>query len=181
MAAVKFVALLLLLGATDSCVDYAEPELFYIPMGYVGEVYIIFNVSDGVATELRNQRRIYRIPPSGTLRTQFQPTYGRVSWSFAYVDPSGENGTQIPISSISTIHDTPQNRADTTVEILRYETGSMAAAVPGKPGAFSSNAPCAVKYSRFFVGTKAQYLDYSQRIDLHEYLKRNPVPCESAA
>ena len=177
----KLAVLLLLVGTVGSCLDHAEPETYLIPRYYVGEVYVIFNVSDGAAPEVEGGRRVYRIPPSGILRTQFPPTYGLVDWSFAYVGPSRAELTPIPKGPSGTIHDTPVNRANTTIEIHQYETGVTGGPVPGKPGSFSSDAPCAVRYSRFFIGTRAQYLEHPRRIDIGEYLERNPIPCKHTA
>jgi hypothetical protein len=76
------------LAAFAGCIERAEPASHFVPSGYVGEVYIIFGVPDGAPPETRDGRRIYRIPPSGILRTQFPPTYGWSKPLYFYGSPS---------------------------------------------------------------------------------------------
>lgn len=168
------------LAALLGCLERAEPATHILPAGFSGEVLIVFGVSDGAAPEVRDGRRIYRIPESGILRTQFAPTYGWSEPRYFWAASPDRDATPIPRGPGSTSHDTPENRSHTAPEILHYEVGTTAAPVPGSPGSFSSEAPCSVKYALFFVGTRAQYLDRVSRIDVSEYLKLNPVECSPA-
>jgi hypothetical protein len=54
----------------------AEQTTFLIPKNFQGNVLIIFNQKDGGPAEYEGESRIYRIPESGVLRTQFEPSYG---------------------------------------------------------------------------------------------------------
>ena len=174
------LAILLALSALAGCAERAEPATYLVPAGLVGEVYIIFGVTDGAAPETRDGRRIYRIPSDGVLRTQFAPTYGWSTPAFFYVGSTETDVVSIPRGPGSTIHDTPENRSNPQVEILAYVTGTTAAPIPGSPGSFSSDAPCSVKYASFFVGTRSQLLNHTHRLDISEYLKLNPVRCAPA-
>lgn len=162
------------------CFERAEPATHIVPAGFVGEVLIVFGVPDGVAPEVRDGRRIYRIPETGILRTQFAPTYGWSEPQYFWASSSDAEATPIPQGPGSTIHDTPENRAHSVPEILHYIVGTTAAPVPDSPGSFSSESPCSVKYARFFVGTRSLFLDHVPQIDVSEYLERNPVECPSA-
>ena len=62
-----FITILLL----KSCVNYAEKEIIYIPDGYSGTIAIIFNQKKGLSKEYSENSRVYRIPDSGILFTQF--------------------------------------------------------------------------------------------------------------
>ena len=112
---------------------------------------------------------------------EFAPNYGWSTPLYFYVRPSSHRLLPIPSGPVSTIHDNPGNRSNAEVEILGSVDGTTAAPVPGRPGSFSSEAPCAVRYERFFVGTRAQFLDNERRRDIREYLERNPVKCTSRA
>ena len=55
----------------------AEPDVHYIPKDFRGSVFIIFNRKDGNPKEYDEKgRRVYRIPESGILKTQFAPNFG---------------------------------------------------------------------------------------------------------
>ena len=165
-----------LLCTVPGCLEQAEPASHFIPAGFVGEVYIIFGVADGVAPEYRDGRRIYRISEDGILRTQFPPT-GWSRPSYSYISSDEAEASSIPQGPSGTIHDTAENRSSGQVEILRSIMGGRGAPVPGRPGSFSSNAPCSVKYASYFVGTRSQFLDHTSRFDISEYLDRKPVQC----
>lgn len=69
------VIILLLL---QSCLfkNEIDKETYYIPEGFTGKVLVLFNCKDGKPEEWVNGRRLYEIPPSGVLKTQFKPNTG---------------------------------------------------------------------------------------------------------
>lgn len=168
-------------AAPASRIRRAEPATHFVPAGFVGNVATIFGVPDSASTEARDGRRVYRIPPDGVLRTQFATTYGWSSPAFFCVAVAETVAVAIPYGPTGSIDDTPENRADSRVEVFAYRTGTTAAPVRGKPGSFSSDAPCSVKFASSFVGTRAQYLDHARHFDIAEYLEVNPVWCAEAA
>lgn len=72
----------------------AAPELHLIREGFEGPVLIIFNDPDGEPREYEGKSRVYEIPPSGVLRTQFPPNDGWSRPVYMYVDEQG-NRTRI--------------------------------------------------------------------------------------
>lgn len=68
--------------------DRAEPEVHLIPAGYTGPVLIIYD-SLGAPVERQGEARLYRIPMSGILRTQFPPNEGWGRPDYFYVDSLG--------------------------------------------------------------------------------------------
>lgn len=73
------------------CNEKAAKEKYLIPYGFKGQVFIFFNIKDGAKKEYENGYRIYKIPASGILKTQFKPTFGYQSFKkkeviFVYVD-----------------------------------------------------------------------------------------------
>ena len=160
-----------------SCGSVAQPETHLLPSGFVGEVVIIFGVADGEAAAYQDGRRVYRIPTSGILRTQFTLSEGWLDAKYFYVDASGAPSIEIRGRSYSTIHDTPENRANPEVGILNPSNGVVGACIPGTD-VYSSEAPCAVSYKTYFVGRRADILQYEARFDVSTYLQTHPVPCD---
>lgn len=54
----------------------AEDERYILPREFTGAVLIIFNQKDGEEKEYDGKTRIYRVPKSGVLKTQFQQGVG---------------------------------------------------------------------------------------------------------
>lgn len=74
--------------------DRAERELHLLPAGYEGAVIIVFNDPNGAAARYDGKSRVYEIPESGVLRTQFPPNDGWSRPVYMYVD---EEGRRTPI------------------------------------------------------------------------------------
>ena len=128
--------------------DYAEPETHLIPDGYVGYVYIVQSRADGEPTRFNGDRRLYRIPSDGLLLTQFGSNNGIIDNRYFYV---GADGSRRKIVGLySTVDDTPENRADTTLIIQGLGSGVLG----------NANVP----FQQYFVGTKPDILDW----DHHE-------------
>jgi hypothetical protein len=84
----------------------AEPELHLIPEGFEGPVLIAFNDPDGTQPKYDGKSRLYEIPPSGVLRTQFPPNDGWSRPVYAYVD---EQGNRTPIVTGAPCEDLPDD------------------------------------------------------------------------
>ncbi len=88
-----------LLGALAAAQEYftrPAPETFLFPAGYSGRVQVVYNQPDGAAPTLENGRRLYRIPPTGVLFTQFADEYGRIDQQYYDVAPDGRR-TALPV------------------------------------------------------------------------------------
>jgi hypothetical protein len=70
--------------------DRAESEVHLLPSGFRGPVIIVFRQADGAAPEREGRARLYRIPPDGVLRTQYEPNDGWSAPDYFYVDSSGQ-------------------------------------------------------------------------------------------
>ena len=57
-----------------------------LPDNFIGNVVIIYDVSDGVAKKYDHGRRIYEIPSSGVLLTKFSPYTGWHAFDEYYYD-----------------------------------------------------------------------------------------------
>jgi len=71
------------LVVTSSCQQPVQ-QMFVLPLGYVGPVVIVFDDHMGTATEFRGTKRVYRIPDTGVLITQFSTVRGVVDNEYVY-------------------------------------------------------------------------------------------------
>lgn len=78
-----------LISFAGSYLTRPEKETYLIPEGYRGNVLVIFNQPDGKKPEYENGRRIYRIPSSGVLFSQFKDEEGLINQEYFYLSPSG--------------------------------------------------------------------------------------------
>lgn len=70
--------------------DRAEPEIHLLPLGFTGPVVIVHGDSAGVPVEYEEGARVYRIPDTGVLRTQFAANAGwRAPPRLFYANPDG--------------------------------------------------------------------------------------------
>jgi|SoiMethySBSTD1v2_1073268.scaffolds.fasta_scaffold1674326_2 hypothetical protein len=85
---------LLALLFVPSC-NVADNERYLVPDGFNGRVLILFNRSDGAPKEYDGRTRIYRVPESGVLKTQFAPNEG---WhEFPKVFHLGKSEYELPV------------------------------------------------------------------------------------
>lgn len=142
----------------------AEAEVHLIPAGYTGSVTIAFRAANGRPAAREADARLYEIPASGVLVTQEDLNVGSSpAWRFFVVSSTGER-TRVTQIWTSTVPDTPENRANTSIEVFYPRRGRL------QRGALS----CDVEYDQYFVGTRAQALANDQMADLRR-LQQNLV------
>ncbi|MET4014902.1 hypothetical protein ABIB62_004765 [Mucilaginibacter sp. UYP25] len=74
----------------SSC-KFAEKEKYIFPASYNGNIYIFSNIKNGVPKQYDNgQSRIYTVPQSGILLSQFRETYGIIDKKFFFKTINGE-------------------------------------------------------------------------------------------
>jgi hypothetical protein len=69
---------------------FAQPEAFLIPENFKGVVYVIYDEQIGEPKEYEGLRRVYKIPKSGVLFTQFKQTQGIHNRKFYSVAQNGD-------------------------------------------------------------------------------------------
>lgn len=89
--AIFYLAVLMFGGCKDP-----EPEDYLLPQGFKGRATIIFNQKSGTPARYEDGRRVYEIPTSGILLTQFKPEYGIINRRYYYIDNSGKK-TLLPV------------------------------------------------------------------------------------
>jgi len=70
--------------------SFMTPERYLIPEDYRGSVIVIFNQKDGQKKEYEGKRRLYRIPSTGVLFTQFKDEEGWMNQDYYLVSPNGQ-------------------------------------------------------------------------------------------
>lgn len=121
-----------------SCGKEAEKETFYINQGYTGPIAIIFDQKNGVPKEYKDNRRIYRIPASGVLYTQFASVDGILNQKFYYTNSSGAIAEELHSLGLPVL------------EITKYDSSKIYAMV-GVDGGFEKGQGD-VNYVYFCVG-----------------------------
>lgn len=127
--------------------DVGRPEKYLVPAGYVGDVYVLPGYSRGLPPEREGIARVFRIPATGILVTQDWPSNGWHATRYYEVDTSGKR-TELTYEP-STI---PK-----TAATLRDQR-RIAWFARGIGGITSSDLPCDVRFTQFYVGTPAHLL-----------------------
>lgn len=138
----------------------AEPETFIIPDGYKGKVMIVFEKPNGVTPKFERNRRIYEIPKSGILVTQFKINEGFMNRQFYYIDSFNQ---RIPIKYFKN-----EKEAELTSEVGIFYSGT--AGVYGNSG-----DPHSVVYQEFIVSDYKSlnlFFNADYRKKFHESLKQ---------
>ncbi|HHY22156.1 MAG TPA: hypothetical protein GX525_09855 [Bacilli bacterium] len=112
--------------------DYRSPNQYIIPDGYVGWVYVYYNVSDAEPLPKKNGKFLLEIDESGMLSTSNSIEYGAALDEYYYISNNGEL-KQLPFEEM----------------IFAASTGSS-----------NAHDGEVTTYERFFVGSEAQFEQY---------------------
>lgn len=129
------------------CTPKGEDNIYLLENGYTGKVIILYDQKMGDEKEYEGNKRLYRIPASGVLKTQFFINRGYRLLPEVYYDNNGERVT-IPVVIDLTEED--ENRVVATLAT----TGKLYDAY-GKIG---------LEYSIFYVGTIEQIRKSSEEV-----------------
>ncbi len=145
-------------------------ENFLIPEGYKGDVYVIYNASDGVPEQRTRWQIIYVIPFDGVLRTRGSMTRNFTESKYFYQRPDGtlEKIRNFWPVTIPETRENLTNEKDVGVFFPRTGTGTY-------------SHDCAIEYEQFYVGTKAFLLTKYKGKDLSEYVREHPGACSGKA
>ena len=136
-----------------------EGEIYLIPQGYVGRVFIVHDVPGGEPLEYENDVRVFRIPEDGFLLSQSAPNEGWIEahrLRYFYVDDDGKR-TEILGRWSGAVHDTEQNRSDTQLRIL-----------DGGIGTFQiGTSHCDLVQTNLYVGTLQDLLNQTDNFDIY--------------
>lgn len=90
----QFFVFIILLFVIAGCKEkrQCEKEIYLLPEGFRGEMIVYFDQPDGQEVSYENSARVYSIPPSGYLKTQFPKNGGCMNNNrihFYYLDSLG--------------------------------------------------------------------------------------------
>ena len=150
------IAIIALILSMFSC-SRGHREIYVLPNGYTGRVVIIYDQANGAAKTYENGSRVYRIPESGVLKTQFSGNY---EWSefpdFHYGRIDKE--TQIPLQVEW------ENHSFDSVNATLVSTGSV----------YKIDDNTRIKFGEFYVGTKKQVEEatkQARQVDILEFVE----------
>jgi hypothetical protein len=139
------ISTLILIGLFATCVvgiqkNKRRPSQFLIPAGYVGWVRIEFEVKDAPAVPIEEGHYVFRLPPTGRLRTSTKMETGWASDHYFYYSVGRK--TELPVTG-------------------RGQGGLIWAGSIGQ----SEAGGVVRRYEEFFVGTEEQLRAAAQRQD----------------
>lgn len=150
----RYLVLVLVTLFLSGC-KTAEDEIFVIPENFTGYVIVIFNQPNGEKPTYFENSRVYVIPPSGILKTRFEPNFG---WS----SPSQFYYREIDIENRIPYILRPDSIPSNSIVAHGQRYGGLCGY--GVKGGY-------VDYTSFFVGNKDQiFLAYSK---LEYFLMKN--------
>jgi hypothetical protein len=137
----SFIYLLLLLTSVFfvGC-QSADDEIYILPDNYSGYVLIIYDQENGEIPAYYGEKRVYRIPESGVLKTRFSTNYGVASLGEYYYKEIQE-GNKIPFEMIN-----KDELGDNSIKACCFSTGSV----------YKIDDKSRVKFARFLVGSKLE-------------------------
>jgi hypothetical protein len=116
-----------------SCYSQAEPEIHLLSKDYRGPIIIIFGQKSGSPEKYEGENRVYEIPESGVLRTQFkQQTKGSIppgQLKYYYVDSNGRTEIRYLQSTQNAVDDGKDYVFSKEVSqgTVRYLVGNLSA------------------------------------------------------
>ena len=152
------LALLLAIGVYIWQTEIGDGEMFILPEGYRGVVFILYDQKNGEPVRYEQGKRLYEIPPNGILKTQFSLNTGWHSPGKYYYK---ENGKLIEI---------PYAFDDRDIEAKKAIESKVHVCCPssGQAGKDPNDAP--VVFGQFYVGTNEEIHEASEKGE-----KINPI------
>ncbi|MGY0408754.1 MAG: DUF6843 domain-containing protein [Polaribacter sp.] len=145
--------ILLILLMISSC-STGEKEIYLLPKDYTGYIVLIFNQEDGAEKKYEGDKRVYEIPSSGILKTQFKPNSGWSELSEFYYENS--NSKKIPYT-----YEFKELKADSVV-VYGGTTGTANRDLEGTS---------VIRFSMYYIGNKAQIQEAIDKADSFDYVK----------
>ncbi len=136
-----------------SC-NTAEEEIYILPKDYTGYVILIYNQEDGLEKKYIDGKRVYEIPSSGILKTQFEPNTGWAEFSEFYYE-------NIKSDIIPYTYEFEELN-DSSIVAYGGTTGTANRDLEGTS---------VVKFSKYYVGNKTQIQEAIDRAEAFDYVK----------
>jgi hypothetical protein len=130
--------------------SFATPERYLIPEDYRGSVMVIFNQKNGQKKEYEGRRRLYKIPSTGVLFTQFEDEQGWIDQDYYLVSINGQR-TKLSVLDVRDFKEESTTFVKNPKELLG---DSLAIFNPGTIGIIGNSGHADNKvFSQLWVGT----------------------------
>lgn len=139
------------------CAQPGEDEVHLLPEDFSGPVIIIFNQADGQGQRYEGDKRVYEIPESGILRTQFPPNSGSHSQQILRKQANGSREV-LPL-----ILNLPENRDSERTAVFSLESGKV---YKSSSAASSGEDEIAFRFVTYLVGETASADSLGHRADV---------------
>lgn len=143
VAGLLLLTLLLGVGLYLWQTEIGDDEIFILPAGYRGVVFILYDQKNGEPVKYQQGKRVYEIPPNGVLKTQFSLNTGWRRFGEYYYK---ENGDLVKIPYVIDDKDTETDKSFDPDKIHVCCTSS------GQAGRGPMESP--VTFGQFYVGTE---------------------------
>ncbi len=151
---VLLFGLIISFSLNSSCWVKSNPTdgIYLVPKGYVGDIIIFFNQSDGVLPEVENGFYVYKIPADGILKVKTSGVKDTVNLSYFYVDKNDERQRveYLRITGDRNVAGEPQNKFGNITQ-NDYENRVFVMSAGGL-GSFNTQNG-AIQYTSFIIGT----------------------------
>lgn len=154
------LALLLAVGLYVWKTEFGDGEVFILPDGYTGVVYIFYNQDKGEPVKYEQRKRVYEIPSNGILKTQFSLNTGWHHFGEFYYRQESGNLIRIPFVFQGKDMESKKDIDPNAVHVCCGSSGN-AGRGPREPR---------VVFEHFYVGTDDEIHAASERSE-----KINPI------
>jgi hypothetical protein len=158
----RLLAIYLIISLFFTSCDILENEVFILPNNFTGYILVIFDQKDGKPKMNYGMSRVYEIPASGILRTQFDSKTGwRTFPQFYYGGISDKNKILYCLESDSLNL--------TSVKAFGGSVGSLNKDLEGNE---------VIRYCLYYVGNELQIdsaFEAAQKLDIVEIAKSRNI------
>lgn len=146
-----FLALSLGIGGFIWKTQIGDDEIFILPEGYTGVVFILYDQENGEPKKFEQGKRVYEISPNGILRTQFSLNTGWHSPGKYYYK---KNGKLVEIPNLFDDRD-PEAKREIASKV------HVCCPSSGKAGKDPNEVPTV--FEKFYVGTDEEIHEASEK------------------
>lgn len=145
----KILLLVIMLSFSQaSCGDIGENEIIIVPRDFKGYAIVVYDQKHGMPVKYEGNKRVYEIPQTGILRTQFKPNNGWKRFpEYYYERIAPEN----KLPSFTDINSAPIDKI----------VGFMGATGTVKKDDYSEDR---IVFSEFYIGTKSEVKQAQEQV-----------------
>lgn len=134
--------------------EIGEDEIFILPEGYRGVVFILYDQKKGVAVKYDQGKRVYEIPSNGILKTQFSLNTDWHSFGDYFFRDNGKQ-IKIPFVLDGKLTESNKNIDPNEVHVCCHSSGKS----------YYNDRDGFVEFGQFYVGTKDEISAASQKAE----------------